>query len=188
MMMHPSDFVQTLLRDRQMGGDLMSSSSSIVFDADDFVVVSDNARVFANAVPKEGISHLQRSSSTSSSSSSDSNSSKGEDRWATPVATTANNNSAPGASTQTSKDRWESNSDSVLTMPQRKFVSPYKNVSSAAYRPKFDVSVLDLTPVFALTEDDDSVFSIASDETSGDGDGEGEIEEVAALLSEDRFR
>lgn len=166
----------------------MSSSSSIVFDADDFVVVSDNARVFANAVPKEGISHLQRSSSTSSSSSSNSNSnsSKGEDRWATPVATTANNNSAPGASTQTSKDRWESNSDSVLTMPQRKFVSPYKNVSSAAYRPKFDVSVLDLTPVFALTEDDDSVFSIASDETSGDG--EGEIEEVAALLSEDRFR
>jgi len=114
------DFVQNLLRDRRQGESLSSSQTSFVVDDDDSeyfpIVVSDNARVFANAVPKTALFELDNNNN-------DDHRTREDRRWG---SNTNNSNH------RCKDDRWgaaTSSSDSCstcLTMPKRAAMSPYR--------------------------------------------------------------
>ncbi len=152
------DFVQNLLRDRQSlrsslydNEDLESSLSTLC--SEKIMVVSDNARIFSDAVPKAAISRLPSSSCLKTKN--------------TKEETNEQRLDVPKKVQIQTRDRWETSRDSVLTMPERTPMSPY--VKTSVFCPKFDMSFLELSQEFsilsletALNEDDDSDASSSS--------------------------
>lgn len=152
------DFVQNLLRDRQSlrsslydNEDLESSLSTLC--SEKIMVVSDNARVFSEAVPKAAITRQPSISCLKTKQTTEDSNAQQLD--------------APKKVQIQTRDRWETSRDSVLTMPERTPMSPY--VKASAFIPKFDMSFLELSQEFsilslenALNEDDDSDDSSSS--------------------------
>lgn len=176
-MMMMDDFVQNLLRDRKAcydDDDLNSSVSTI--HSEQFVLISDNARVFADSVPKAAFSNLQQ---PSGSNMEEQTHQQGSDRWGTNSPTNSNPNQINN-SISNNKDRWGTNSDSGMTMPQRKCVSPYRK--AVAFCPSFEMSRLDLSigsSIFSLEEnaddDDDDSSCYSSSTVYSDSESEFEI-------------